>query len=97
MQGTPIDKLTIDSLQGDFYELFKNYVEKHGAIWTDEREADQLQCVYIHFPPETMSTKMPPSGHFDRQQITFKDGATMFWYYQRLTERNLISIPYVFL
>ena len=97
MQGTPIDTLTIDSLQGDFYDLFRNYVEKHGATWTDEREEDQLQRVHIHFPPATISTQMPPSGNYDRQQITFPDGAILFWYYQRLTERTSISIPYVYL
>jgi hypothetical protein len=97
MKGTPIGELTVNSLQGDFYDLFRKYVEKHGGIWTEQREADQLQCVHIQFPPGTMSTQMPPSGNYDRHQITFKDGAIMFWYYQRLAELNSISIPYVYL
>jgi hypothetical protein len=97
MKGAPIHELTIDSLQGDFYDLFRKYVEKHGGIWTELRTGDQLQSVHLRFPPGTMSTKMPPSGNYDRQQITFKDGAVMFWYYQRLTSLNSISIPYVYL
>ena len=97
MKGTPIHELTVDSLQGDFYDLFRKYVEKHGGTWTELREGDQLQSVHLRFPPETVSTKMPPSGNFDRYQITFKDGAIMFWHYQRLTALNSISIPYVYL
>jgi hypothetical protein len=97
MKGTPIDELTIQSLQGDFYELFKRYIEKHGGVWTEQREGDQLKRVHIRFPPGTAYTTLPPNGQYDRHQITFNDGAIMFWYYQRTTRLNSISIPYVYL
>lgn len=97
MKGTPINELTVDSLQGDFYELFRNYVEKHGGTWTEQREANQLLRVSIQFPPGTIYVDLPTNGNYDRHQITFSDGAIMFWYYQRLAKLNSISIPYVYL
>ena len=97
MKGTPIDELTVNSLQGDFYDLFRKYVEKHGGTWTEQRASDQLQSVHIRFPPGTTSAALPPNGNYDRYQITFHDGAIMFWHYQRLTRINSISIPYVYL
>lgn len=97
MQGTPIHELTVQSLQGDFYELFKKYIEKHGGIWSEQRATDQLQSVHIQFPHGTVSTDLPPGGYYDRRQITFTDGAIMFWYHQRNTGLNSISVPYVYL
>lgn len=96
-KGTPITGLTVNSLQGDFYDLFRKYVEKHGGTWEEEREADQLQSVRLLFPLGTTSTKLPGNGNFDRYQITFADGAIMFWSYHRVTRTSAISIPYVYL
>ncbi|HEX7736919.1 MAG TPA: hypothetical protein VF458_18885 [Ktedonobacteraceae bacterium] len=96
-KGTPITELTVNSLQGDFYELFRKYVEKHGGTWTEKREADQLQRVRLLFPPGTISTQLPGNSNYNRYQITFADGAIMFWYYQQVTRTNSISIPYVYL
>ncbi|HEY0755713.1 MAG TPA: hypothetical protein VGD98_17275 [Ktedonobacteraceae bacterium] len=98
-KGTPITDLTVDSLQGDFYELFRKYIEKHGGTWNEERDPTtrQLQSVQLQFPPDTTSFKLQPNGNYDRYKIIFPDGALMFWYYQRVTALNSISIPYVYL
>lgn len=96
-KGTLITDLTVNSLQGDFYDLFRKYIERHGGTWTEEREVDQLQSVHLHFPPGTTSVKLPGNGSYDRYQIIFADGAVMFWSHQRITRMNSISIPYVYL
>ncbi len=90
--------LTIHSLDGEFCNRFRAYVEKHGGKWTEQRESSgQLQAVYVQFPPGTKCAEIPSGENYERHQITFQDGAILFWSVHRITRLNSISIPYIYL
>lgn len=88
----------VHSLDGTFYSKFRAYVEKHGGKWTEQRDLNgQLQSVYLQFPPGTGCIEISPSENHERRQITFPDGAILFWSIQRITRFNSISVPYIYL
>jgi hypothetical protein len=89
--------LVVHSLDGEFYGRFRVYVEKHGGTWTDQRVAGQLQAVSLQFPPGTVCVEIAASENSERHQITFPDGAVLFWSVQCITRLNSISIPYIYL
>lgn len=97
MKGTPISDLTIHSLDGEFYGLFRNYLEKHGCTWTDSRVYNQLQSVYLQFPPGTTYVEKSSSGDYERRQITLPDGGIFFWLIRRASGQHSITVPYVYL
>ena len=100
MEGTPISELTVDSLYGEFYGPFREYVEKRGGKWTPQYREGRLCSHYIQFPQDTTYVDdrgNAPSGRYDRYRIIFADGSIMFWVAERATKQNLISIPYVYL
>ena len=98
MGETSIRELAIQSLDGAMYSDFRKYLEKRGCTWTEERDKwDQLQSVHLTFPPGTTYKELSPIGEFDRCQITFEKGGTLFWSVRRATRLSSISIPYVYL
>ncbi len=97
MKGTPISDLTVHSLDGEFYGLFKKYLEKHGCIWTDFRVANQLQSVHLRFPAGTTYVDRSSGVEYERRQITLPDGSILFWLIRRSNGLHSITIPYVYL
>lgn len=92
-----ISKLTVNSLQGELYDLYRKYVEKHGGSWDERRDGDKLLAVNILFPPETIAKPMSPSGNFERHQIILADNAVIFWNHHIVSGQDTITIPYVYL
>ncbi len=94
----PIRELEIQQLTGEFYDLFRKYLEKHGCIWTDRRDQwGYLLSVHLAFPPGTVYREMPPADHYRRYQITFQMDGVMYWRVHEMTGLNSMSIPYVYL
>ncbi len=98
MANTPIGELEIQQLTGEFYDLFRKYLEKHGCIWTDRRdEWGYLLSVHLAFPPGTAYREMAPGDRYRRYQITFPKDGVMYWNVHQMTGLNSLSIPYVYL
>ncbi len=94
----PICELEIQQLTGEFYNLFRKYLEKHGCVWTDRRDKwGHLLSVRLTFPPGTVYRELAPADHYQRSQIIFQTDGVMYWFIHEITGLHSISIPYVYL
>jgi hypothetical protein len=94
----PIGELEIQQLTGEFYNLFRKYLEKHGCIWTDRRDQwGYLLSVHLAFPPGTVYRELASSDHYRRYRITLQMDGVMYWFVHQMTGFNSMSIPYVYL
>jgi hypothetical protein len=92
-----IKELAVHSFDGEFYEDTKRYLEKQGCIWSEVRLGDQLIALTLTLPPGTVCKRLTSMGDFDRHQLTFEKGGTLWWNFKRTGQINSIVVPYAYL
>lgn len=93
IESKPIAMLDVHSLDGNFYILIRNYLEKHKVRWIETRNKSRvLETITLEFQDGTTYKPLKYPGWY---LIELPTMGVLVW--QIRNDRNCISVPYTYL